>query len=132
MMCAKLVQVPLWTAEIAGLSSDAAIFLGSKGKKYFNNRSMKKSPTILNANIFDAAGKKVWVGDIDVEHHGKALLHLAEKYGPIYILCANDEIIRGKKMLPRCIRQMATVVVDAGNILCSRDFAVKNGIIKKG
>lgn len=127
----KLVQASLWTEEIAGLSSATEFLLGCKGRKYFKTMSMKKSATMLNANIFDAAGKKVWFGDVDVQNDGRVLLNLAEKYGPLYILYATDERIRGKTMSLQSMRQMAAVVVEGGNILCSRDFAVKSRIIKK-
>lgn len=129
---ANAVQPSFWTEEeIAGTSSTAELFLGAKGRRFFDSRGMKKPPTILRANIFDSEAKKIWFGDIEIDNDGKVLLSLSEKLGPLYILHETDGKFLSKSPSPRFLRHIATVVVEGGNILYSRDFAERLGIIKR-
>lgn len=132
MVNANAVQRSFWTEEeIVGMSSTAEIFLSAKGRRFSYSRSMKK-PTIFRANIFDSEGKKIWFGDIEIEKEGKALLSISEKLGPLYILDETDARFLSKSPSARFIRHIAMVVVEGGNILYSRDFAERLGIIKRG
>lgn len=130
---ANAVQGSFWAEEeIAGTSSTAELFLGAKGRRFYDSRGMKKPPTIFRADIFDSEAKKIWFGDIDIKKAGEALLTLSAKLGPLYLLHETDGRFLSKKSSPRFIRDIATVVVEGGNILYSRDFAERLGLIKRG
>ena len=134
MVAAKLVQASLLTEnEIDGLSSTAELLLRTKGRRLRNNRNAKNSSTILRAGLFDSEAKKIWVGDIDIdiEKDGKVLLSLSDKFGPLYILDDTNGGFPRRKMSPQLLRHIAQVVVEGGNILYSRDFAKRLGLIKK-
>lgn len=129
---ANAVQASFWTEEeIAGMSSTAEFFLGAKGRRFSDSRGMKKPSTITRATIFDSEARKIWFGDIEIEKDGRALLSLSEKVGPLYILHETDARFLSKSPSPRFIRHIATVVVEGGSILYSRDFAERIGIIKR-
>ncbi len=127
---AKAVQPSFWSKEeMAGKPLTVETFLGAKGRRLPDGGGIKKA-TIFWTNIFDSKGKKIWFGDIDLEKAGEKLLNLSAASGPLYLLDETDgKFLFGKS--PRFIRHIATVVVEAGNILYSREFALKLGIIKK-
>jgi len=127
----KAVQPSFWTdEEITGKPPAAESHLGIKGRRLSNGGGVKK-PAKFRANIYDSEGRKIWFGDIDIEEAGEALLSLSEKLGPLYLLHGTEARFLSRRPSPRFIRHIATVVIEGGNILYSRDLAERLEIIEK-
>jgi hypothetical protein len=126
------VQTSLWDEEeLPGTASIAETLLGPRGKRLSFGEGSTKPPTIFRADIFDSNGEKIWFGDIEIDRDANALLSLSGKLGPLYILDETDGRFLSKKPAPLFIRHIATVVVEGGNLLYSRDLAERVGILKR-
>lgn len=130
MVGTKLMQASLLTEEESeGLSSTAEFMLGAKGRRFRNNRRVKKSSARFGASIFDEEAKQIWFGDIDIEKDAKVLTGLSEKYGPLYILSETNGECPIREMSSPLLRRISTIVIEGGYILYSREFAKSIGII---
>ena len=131
MTCRKAVQGSFWVdEEITAISKPAVEFLGMAGRMLYTSKSMRKPTTIFNANIFNNQAKKIWFGDLEIERDREELLKLSLRIGPLYILYESDGRFLERKPSPWLIRSKAIVVVEKGQILCTKDFAERVRILK--
>ncbi len=131
MTCRKAVQGSFWIdEEITEISKPAVEFLGMAGRMLYTSKSMRKPTTIFNANIFNNQAKKIWFGDLEIERDREELLKLSLRIGPLYILYESDGRFLERKPSSGLIRSKAVVIVEKGQILCTKDFAERVRILK--
>jgi hypothetical protein len=126
------IQSSFWVdEEITEISYLAERLLGKAGRILYITKSMRAPTVILNANVFNANAKRIWFGDIEIEKDGKALIKLSGSLGALYILYEAEGRFLEQPPSPLLIKDIAVVAVEGEDILYSRDFAERVGILKK-
>lgn len=127
-----VIQGSFWVdGEITEVSPLAERLLGRAGRVLYLTKGMRAPTAILNANLFNAEAKRIWYGDIEIERDGKALIRLSERLGSLYILYETEGSFLDRKPSPFLIKEIAAVAIEGGEVLYSRDFAERVGILKK-
>ncbi|MGD0885370.1 MAG: hypothetical protein ABSA46_10965 [Thermodesulfovibrionales bacterium] len=128
--CTKQEKESTWTdAKFTRISRTAVTLLGMLDRMIYTSKSMRQPTTIFNANIFNARANKIWFGDMEIERDKEALLKLARRVGPLYILAESDG--RFLDFMPGLAYLKSRALVTVGDIFYSKEFAERVEIVTK-